>query len=358
MAYQDVYGEVLSTSVVAAYYDEVSNIYKGVLKKLLPPGPAWDLKPDGNFENLLQAMGYSFERVLLRAVDLGHEFSPSTMFELLEDWERVFGLPGTNPSPPTSLASRREAVAAKMLGHGDPSIPVFEAIASAAGYETVFASKAQGILDPFVPGSPVGDFIWNNTVGGWAFVWLAISETGSEDDLVQWLLEGVSPDHTLGIFTFLSSAVLDDPFNTWTGDDPDNWVVSETGSPAGVVQQVGSGEDSSGTGTGSVNFSSTNPSATATIYRTTGLTLSVGEWYVVVLDISYASGPGVFLVQETGSFWYEYDIADLLPGQLMVLFQATATPAAILFGLDTTGSSSTVGEVTVDRARILGPVNL
>jgi len=358
MAYQDVYGEVLSTSVVAAYYDEVSNIYKGVLKKLLPPGPAWDLKPDGNFENLLQAMGYSFERVLLRAVDLGHEFSPSTMFELLEDWERVFGLPGTNPSPPTSLASRREAVAAKMLGHGDPSIPVFEAIASAAGYETVFASKAQGILDPFVPGSPVGDFIWNNTVGGWAFVWLAISETGSEDDLVQWLLEAVSPAHTYPIFTFFSSAVLDDLFNDWTGDDPDNWSVSETGSPAGVVQQVGSGESSSGTGTGSVNFSSLNPSATATITRTTGLTVTVDQFYLIVLDISYASGSGVFYLKEASSFVTEYPIAELLPGKLMAIFQAKATPAAITVGLYSTGSSSTVGDVTVDRARIIGPLNL
>lgn len=358
MAFEDAYGEVLSTSAVTAYYDEISNIYKDILKQLLPQGPAWHLKPDGEFEHLLQAVGHSFERVMLRSMDLGREFSPDTMYELLEDWERVFDLPGTNPSPPTSLASRRDAVAAKMFGYGDPSVPNFEDIASTVGYETVFASKAGGILNPFVAGSPVGDFLWNNGSGGWAYVWLAISLTGSEDDLVQWLLEGASPNHSLGIFTFLSSAVLDDPFNTWTGDDPDNWNVTETGSPAGVVQQVGSGEDSSGTGTGSVNFSSTNPAGVATIDRTTGLTLSIGEWYLVVLDISYASGPGVFMVQETGSFWYEYDIADLLPGKLMVLFQATATPAAILFGLDTTGSSSTVGEVTVDRARILGPINL
>ncbi len=352
MADENFYADVVNGSVPVGYYDEINSTYLRVLKQLLPPGAAWNLGPGGNFEKLLEALGHSYERVILRARDLGFEFDPETMFELLTDWERVFSLPGTNPSPPTTLDGRRDAVAGKMLGHGDPSIPNFEALALGAGYDAVIVNVRQK-LGPFVAGSVVGDALWNSE-GGWPFAWLVITESGADDPLLQWLLESVSPDHTFPIFVFESSPVYSEPFETWTGDDPDNWTVSESGTPAGEITQVGSGEGYGGTGTGAMNMKLDDPAGgVASIIDLTGQAVVADEWYALMLDISYADG-GPLLLTDFGGGFVEQVTAEV--GVYVYLFQAASSTINLALGLDTNSIPGGVGDVTIDRIRLFGPI--
>lgn len=191
MAFEDVYAEVVSASSVKGFADEVTSEYGTVLRQLLPPGPAWNIDRDGDFQKLLTGMGHSYERVVLRGKDLLREYNPATMFELLPDWERVLSLPGTNPSPPTTLDARRGAVQGKMLGHGDPNVQSFIDIAAGVGYTVILKHKEYA---PFVPGSPVGDPLSNHE---WKFFWVVIHATLDDDALVEWMLQQVAPDHTV-----------------------------------------------------------------------------------------------------------------------------------------------------------------
>jgi uncharacterized protein YmfQ (DUF2313 family) len=190
VAFEDVYAEVLSTSHVKGTYDESNDSYLLVLKALLPLGPAWIFEAGSEMLNLLEGMSYSFLRVANRAKDLLEEFDPRTTFELLPDWERVLGLPGTNPTPPTTLAARRAAVHSKLLGNGDPTPEFFEDIAVAQGYTAAHVN--QNYLGPFVPGSVAGDPV----ASGWQFVWEMVTSRGDDDVLLQWMLESLTPEHT------------------------------------------------------------------------------------------------------------------------------------------------------------------
>lgn len=189
MAFEDVYADVSSTSYVAGYYDEVNDEYADVLHDLLPTGQAWNYADGSEEHSLLRALGYPLKRVVLRGLDLLREFHPDTMFELLSDWERVLGLPGDNPSPPSTVASRRLAVHARLLGYGDPNIEFFETMASELGYTDAYVN--QHFLSSFVPGSVAGD----PCASKWQYVWEMVTPRGDDDILLQWSLENVAPEH-------------------------------------------------------------------------------------------------------------------------------------------------------------------
>jgi uncharacterized protein YmfQ (DUF2313 family) len=220
MAFEDAYGEVLSTSVVAGYYDEVNDDYASVLRSLLPTGPAWTFEDDSDMYALLRAMSYAWLRVRNRGLDLIEEFDPRTTFELLSDWERVLDLPGTIPTAPTTLAGRRAAVHAKLLGFGDPTASFFEDVAEGAGYDVIIKHKD---FDPFVPGSRVGDPL---TQRDWAFFWRVITVPGSDDSLLSWWIDLLTPLHTDSLVVYLGE--------TWAEQtNPKNlrlWDVAHDGS--------------------------------------------------------------------------------------------------------------------------------
>lgn len=191
MAFQDVYGEVLSTSVVAGYHDQSNDSYLEVFKKLLPPGRAWLFNSASGMFGLLEGMSYSYLRVSQRAQDLLREFDPRTTFELIPDWERLLDLPGTNPTPPTTTEGKRGAIHGKLLGHGDPTAEFFEEVAAGIGYDVVVKHKQ---YDPFTPGSVAGDMLTNHE---WAFYWKVLHAPGSDDALVKWWIESLAPEHTI-----------------------------------------------------------------------------------------------------------------------------------------------------------------
>jgi uncharacterized protein YmfQ (DUF2313 family) len=190
MAFEDAYGEVSSTSYVKGFEDQTNDSYVIPLLQLLPPGPIWRYEDGDEFYSLLQALSYALLRVESRGEDLVEEFDPRTTFELLADWERVLDLPGDNPSPASTLAERRAAVHAKLLGHGDPTVSFYEGVADGLGYGATVAHK---LYSPFVPGSRAGDPLTNSE---WAHSWNLLAHSSTNDDGLRWTIERTVPSHT------------------------------------------------------------------------------------------------------------------------------------------------------------------
>jgi uncharacterized protein YmfQ (DUF2313 family) len=190
MAFEDVYGEVESTSYDVGVVDEINESYVQPLLQLLPQGPIWEYESGDDFYELLRALSYPLFRIEQRGLDLIEEMDPRTTYELLPDWERVLDLPGSNPSPASTIAERRSAIHARLLGFGDPTIDFYEGVAEGLEYGATVAHKQ---YNTFVPGSRSGDPLTNHE---WAYSWNLITHSGSNDDLLKWTIEQTVPAHT------------------------------------------------------------------------------------------------------------------------------------------------------------------
>lgn len=262
--------------------DRINEDYVEPLRQLLPNGPAWSFGTDSDFYQLIRALSYPFARVGLRAKDLLKEFHPSTMRELLSDWERVLGLPGDNPSPPTTIAGRRGAVWGRLIGNGDPSPSTFEELAAGVGYDA-FALRQP--WQPFTCVSPCNWSLWNAANGKWPWVSLIVTESGANDATLEWLLSTIAPAHGKLLIGY-GGLEIDSSFDSWTADDPDGWNVLGETPGYSAVSEVGSGEGHGGSGSGACNMWSAD-GAHGVIF---GKTLSDDTGYkVIVVDISYST---------------------------------------------------------------------
>lgn len=108
--------------------------YAEQIKRLLPRGPAWDKENVPDLDNIINALAEEFARIDKRSRDLYSEMVPSTIFELVPDWERVMNLPdkclGQNPL----FEDRRLAVFLRMIAVGGQSPAYFLNLAKQQGY--------------------------------------------------------------------------------------------------------------------------------------------------------------------------------------------------------------------------------
>jgi len=93
-------------------------------------------------------------RVDSRAADLlERESDPRSTIELLEDWERMAGLPDTCVAEPLTIGDRQRALVARLTMLGGQSRAFFIGLAASLGYEIRITEHA-----PFMAGtSQVGD---------------------------------------------------------------------------------------------------------------------------------------------------------------------------------------------------------
>lgn len=108
--------------------------YRVLLQALLPHGAAWPRDPDAVLTALLQAFADEFARVDVRVEDLFNEMDPRTTYELLEDFERVTGLPDPCVPAEQTVNERRAALVTRLTGQGGQSIAYFLGLAAALGY--------------------------------------------------------------------------------------------------------------------------------------------------------------------------------------------------------------------------------
>lgn len=138
--------------------------YAQTLRALLPPGKALDDYAEGTLTLLLDGLAQELARVDASAGNLIDESIPDTTLQLLPDWERVCDLPDTCTPAGQTLTERRNAVIARLLGNGTPSIPYLEGLAATLGFAvTITRGRARHSGDSC--GTPYGGIAW-------AWVWI------------------------------------------------------------------------------------------------------------------------------------------------------------------------------------------
>lgn len=110
--------------------------YQQLLQSLLPPGAAWPRDEDALLSQLLLALADDLVRSDERAEDLLDEADPRTTLELLDDWERVAGLPDPCAGDvERTLQSRRSDLVTKLTSRGGQSRAYFIDRAATLGHD-------------------------------------------------------------------------------------------------------------------------------------------------------------------------------------------------------------------------------
>jgi uncharacterized protein YmfQ (DUF2313 family) len=186
--------------------------YFRALKALLPFGPAWDLDNDSMASKQIDAWSQEFARVQARADALGEEADPRITYELLPDYERIFGLPtdcmsGVNQT----LQQRHNALVSQMTSVGGQSRQYFIDLAAAAGFAITITE-----FTPFTVGMTVADPLYGTD---WRFAWQVNASlntvthftvaSGVNEALGTWgnnllecLINRYKPAHTIAIFSY------------------------------------------------------------------------------------------------------------------------------------------------------------
>lgn len=187
--------------------------YIALLQDLLPRGFAWPRQASTNMESLLGAFAVELERGDARVDDMLRESYPLTSSELLEDWERVLGLPEPCAGAPTGLEARRIAAHEKLSRKGGQSPQYFIDLAAQYGFTITISEYSQFRAGINSAGDPVyGD--------AWAYTWVvhgpevtvrtfkagqatageALREWGNE--ILECLINRLKPAHTHVIFSY------------------------------------------------------------------------------------------------------------------------------------------------------------
>jgi uncharacterized protein YmfQ (DUF2313 family) len=173
--------------------------YADQFRALLPHGLIWRPSRDSNLYRLLQAFASEMERIESRAKSLRRELDPHFTNEMLEDWERITGMPPECVPPPESLIDRRNLVLAQLGKRGGQSRQFYIDLAASLGYTVEIRE-----FHPFVAGpaygddrSKAGDALYNEGPG-WHHCWV------------------VEVQDTYTIRTFKAGqSVAGDPLATW-----------------------------------------------------------------------------------------------------------------------------------------------
>lgn len=147
--------------------------YGEAFGKLLPEGEAWPRDLNSTLMRLVYGMaalwGVSVDPRLADLLE--RESDPRATLEMLDDWERNFGLPDPCIDVPQGIGARHDALIHRMTMEGGQSIPFFVAVAAELGYDITI-----GEYSPFMAGiSRCGDT--RNLVDGEHYRWLIGPET-------------------------------------------------------------------------------------------------------------------------------------------------------------------------------------
>ena len=186
------------------------------MRDLLPTGRAWPKGPRANLNLLLSGLSASRAALEVRSEDLIEESDPRTTSEMLEDWERVLGLPDACLPEPQSLAERRALITSRLVGLGGATPDHFIALASQAGYEVTItegvgapAKAGQAAAgDPCGPG--LQSLVWTVTSASTTVRTAKAGQAKAGDPIATWgndllecVIERASPAHTLVLFAYL-----------------------------------------------------------------------------------------------------------------------------------------------------------
>ena len=205
--------------------------YRDLLEGLLPKGRLWNPKEQPTFRKFLDSIAVEPCRVEGRYKDLLREADPRITSELLEDWERLLGLPDECSPEGQTPDQRRTQVTQKYTNVGGLSKEFYEFTAAQLGFST---TTVQNILNCVVGRATVGQALTNyfleiltvgQTIGkplqlvGWRYYWnvdmpatsvetLEVGETVGlplrefTNPLIECTMQKLKPAHSAIFFTF------------------------------------------------------------------------------------------------------------------------------------------------------------
>lgn len=110
-----------------------ADAYRSGLAALLPSGLPWPRVAESVLGRLLAAWADELARVDARAEALVAEALPTLTHDLLDDWERAYGLPDGCGAPLDDEGLRRAALVSKMIARGGQSRAYYLSLAAALG---------------------------------------------------------------------------------------------------------------------------------------------------------------------------------------------------------------------------------
>lgn len=171
--------------------------YEQALVQLLPRGDAWNFDPEGVERKLLRGLAVEPARVEDRLRQLLREIDPRTATELLEDWERVLGLPEKCGTPPTSLDARRLAAFTKLTRRPSGNVPFFLQLAADLGYPK---AEIRRLYDPPACNGPCNQGLYDHE-GFWSTAWAMLPWGTTENDgTLQCLVRKYAQAHEIVVF--------------------------------------------------------------------------------------------------------------------------------------------------------------
>lgn len=185
--------------------------YRRALHALLPPGQALPADADSRWQQLLDALAGELARADARAEALREEADARTTYELLDDWERVAGLPDPCVPGEQTLEQRRAALVRVLTGTGGQSRAYFIELAAALGYEIIIEEHHPHTVADDVAHPIKGDaWRWAWTVRAPESTVTYLTVVGTVDEpLATWgnerlecVIERFKPAHTDVLFAY------------------------------------------------------------------------------------------------------------------------------------------------------------
>lgn len=182
--------------------------YTLLLKRLLPPGPAWE--PE---DPLLEGLAPSLARVHEQASELMTEINPASAVHLLDRYEALCGLPDECTLEETqTLSQRQKRLAAKVNGFGGINEAFYRRQLDQLGYPSVTITQYQNEDENPRPDIATDDdyrYLWQVNIPSNANVNVMTCVSNCVDSLRTWgdtvvecVIDKLAPSHTEVLFSY------------------------------------------------------------------------------------------------------------------------------------------------------------
>jgi len=146
-----------------------SDAYRDLVARLGPRGKIWRaFDTSSGLYQTEDGYGPGLAFIHGRILDVLDEADPRTTDELIDDWERILGLPDPDdPTPPATLAERRQAAHATLIARRGTQPQILYDIAQAYGYESDVEIQVPTLFRADESASDERAYDWDR----WTFVW-------------------------------------------------------------------------------------------------------------------------------------------------------------------------------------------
>jgi uncharacterized protein YmfQ (DUF2313 family) len=174
--------------------------YLKLLQSLLPKGKLWNLSETSWLGEFLYGSSDELSRIDSRTDDLINETLPSKVTELIDEWEKEFGLPEVGLELGSTIEERRAELIARFTLDGRQNKEYFIEIAVRLGLTITIEEYTPAWIGIVTVGEPCGDqsiiFYWTVQVE---------VEAGILPDItvLQLNINKYKPVHTIALFDFV-----------------------------------------------------------------------------------------------------------------------------------------------------------